>query len=87
METLKVENEDGICVVTLNRPEKLNALNAQCMKELDEFFTYAAADGEVKVVILTGAGEKAFVAGADIKGLTDLNKDSAEQDASSAIKL
>jgi enoyl-CoA hydratase len=65
-QTLLVATNDGVCTVTINRPDKLNALNSQVMRELDELFTALAADPQVKGVILTGAGEKAFVAGADI---------------------
>ena len=68
-QTLKVDTRDGICIVTINRPDKLNALNAQVMQELDTLFGALAADPQVKGVILTGAGEKAFVAGADIAEL------------------
>lgn len=68
-ETLLYEKHDGIGKITVNRPEKLNALNQKVMKELHACFESARDDGEVRVVILTGAGEKAFVAGADIKEL------------------
>ena len=71
-ETLKVETTDGVAVVVVNRPEKLNALNARVMDELDQVFTAIAADASVRGVILTGAGEKAFVAGADIAELNAL---------------
>jgi enoyl-CoA hydratase len=65
-ENLRLEEKDGVAVVTVNRPDKLNALNDRTMAELDAVFTALAADDEVRGVILTGAGEKAFVAGADI---------------------
>jgi enoyl-CoA hydratase len=68
-ETLLVETRDGVSFVTVNRPDKLNALNAQVMEELDLVFEALAADQEVRGVIVTGAGEKAFVAGADIAEL------------------
>jgi enoyl-CoA hydratase len=71
-ETLKVETTDGVAVVVVNRPEKLNALNARVMDELDQVFTAVAGDASVRGVILTGAGEKAFVAGADIAELNAL---------------
>jgi enoyl-CoA hydratase len=67
--TLLVETRDGVSLVTINRPEKLNALNAQVMRELDELFAALGADPQVRGVIVTGAGEKAFVAGADIAEL------------------
>jgi len=68
-ETLLYEKRDGIGVVTINRPEKLNALNQKVMKELHACFEGVQSDDEVRVAILTGAGEKAFVAGADISEL------------------
>lgn len=65
-ETLLVETRDDVAVVTVNRPEKLNALNDTVMEELKGCFESIEQDAEVKAVILTGAGERAFVAGADI---------------------
>jgi enoyl-CoA hydratase len=63
---LLVTTKDGVATVVINRPEKLNALNDQVMDELDQAFLAIATDPEVRGVIVTGAGEKAFVAGADI---------------------
>ncbi len=68
-ETLLCEKRDGIAWVTINRPEKLNALNQKVMKELRACFEAIRDDSEVKAAILTGSGEKAFVAGADISEL------------------
>lgn len=68
-QNLLYEKRDRIAYVTINRPDKLNALNAATMRELQDVFTSIARDDEVGVVILTGAGEKAFVAGADINEL------------------
>ena len=65
-ETLIVETRDGVAVVTVNRPDKLNALSDRTMEELDRAFAALAEDAAVRGVILTGSGEKAFVAGADI---------------------
>ena len=65
--TLLVERkEDGIAVITINRPDKMNALNATVIGELDAAITELDGDASVRGLILTGAGEKAFVAGADI---------------------
>jgi enoyl-CoA hydratase len=69
-QNLLVETRDGVAVVTLNRPDKLNALNDRTMDELDAAFTAIGADVSIRGVILTGAGEKAFVAGADIGELS-----------------
>lgn len=60
------KRDDHIAVITLNRPEKLNALNAEVRTLLKEAFTELATDDDVRVVVIHGAGEKAFVAGADI---------------------
>src|SRR5690349_20823740 len=67
--------EDGVGVVTFNRPKALNALNAATMAELSGLLDEVARDAAVRALVLTGAGEKAFVAGADISemvGLTTL---------------
>ena len=69
MENIKTENKDGVLVVTIDRPKVLNALNAQTMDEIDQVFREARKDDGVKAVIVTGTGEKAFVAGADITEL------------------
>lgn len=68
-ETLLDEKRDGIGYVTVNRPDKLNALNRKVMEELNACFEDLLRNDEVGAVILTGAGEKAFVAGADINEL------------------
>jgi enoyl-CoA hydratase len=77
MSFVLVETIDRIARVTLNRPEKLNALNHDVFKELDRTFADLEHDPEVGVVILTGAGEKAFVAGADISELKGLDSAAA----------
>jgi enoyl-CoA hydratase len=68
-ETLLYELRDGISIVTIHRPEKLNALNQKVMKELQACFESVLSNTDAKVAILTGSGEKAFVAGADISEL------------------
>jgi enoyl-CoA hydratase/carnithine racemase len=68
-ENLLYDKKDHIAYITVNRPKVLNALNAQTMEDLRRAFTAAKDDPEVRVVILTGAGEKAFVAGADLNEL------------------
>jgi len=68
-QTLLYDKRNAIAYVTINRPEKLNALNRQVMEELFDCFQALQKDEEVRVVILTGSGEKAFVAGADINEL------------------
>lgn len=65
-ENLLVEHRDGVAVVTIDRPKALNALNAATVAELSRAVAALAEDVSVRVVIFTGAGDKAFVAGADI---------------------
>lgn len=66
MENILIEKQENIAVVTINRPTKLNALNKVTIEELHQAFESLNADAAVKVIIITGSGEKAFVAGADI---------------------
>ncbi|CAO0821522.1 Crotonyl-CoA hydratase [Desulfarculales bacterium] len=72
-ETILYTKEGAIATVTINRPKVLNALNPQVVAELGLVFGEIAVDAEVKVVILTGAGDKAFVAGADIAVMSVMN--------------
>ena len=69
LENVTTEISDGILVVMIDRPKVLNALNAQTVEEIGKVFDEARTDDEVKSVIVTGGGEKAFVAGADINEL------------------
>src|SRR2546425_8808816 len=68
-QTLLFEVRDGVAVITINRPDKLNALNDQVMAELADVAERLATDDDIRGAILTGAGPKAFVAGADIGDL------------------
>jgi enoyl-CoA hydratase len=68
-ENLLYEQRDSIAFITLNRPKVLNALNRQTLEELQRALVEAREDAAVRVLILTGSGEKAFVAGADINEL------------------
>lgn len=70
---LLVEDEGAIRRITLNRPDKLNALNLATLTELHTAFEAAGADAGIRVVVLTGAGPKAFVAGADIAEMNGLS--------------
>jgi enoyl-CoA hydratase len=81
-ETLLFESKNRIGYVTLNRPDKLNALNVRVKSELRELFEKIKDDPAIDCVIVTGAGEKAFVAGTDIKELTELNTESGKLFAS-----
>ena len=62
-----VETADNIAVLTINRPDQLNALNSETIGELSSAFKTLEADNNVKAIIISGSGTKAFVAGADIK--------------------
>ena len=80
-ETLLYEIREGIAYVTVNRPQKLNALNHKAVQELHDCFGQIGQAREAAAVILTGAGEKAFVAGADINELAALTPTEARQTA------
>jgi len=86
-ETLLIEKKNNIARVTINRPDKLNALNALAKKELNDAFEELKGNSAVDVVILTGSGEKAFVAGTDIKELTVLNEESGKEFSSGGQKV
>lgn len=76
--TLLTALSDGILTVTINRPDKLNALNAAVFTDLASLADEVESNAEVKAVILTGAGEKAFVAGADIAEFSAFSRQEAE---------
>ncbi|MBI2164623.1 MAG: enoyl-CoA hydratase/isomerase family protein, partial [candidate division NC10 bacterium] len=65
-ETILLKIEGGVATVTLNRPQQLNALNRQTFRELDAAFEEVATDPAARVLVITGAGDRAFAAGADI---------------------
>ncbi len=78
--TLRLEvDDDGIALVTINRPDKLNALNSELLGELSSCFTELSENQSVRGVILTGEGPKAFVAGADIGEFVGLSPEKAEK--------
>ena len=70
-ETILVEQRDAVTLITLNRPQALNALNAKVLEELIVAFAAFEADASQRCAVLTGSGEKAFAAGADIKEMSD----------------
>ena len=72
-ETILFEQQEGVATITMNRPKALNALNSQLLGELNETLDKIAGDENIRVLVLTGSGEKAFVAGADIGELSTLN--------------
>ena len=70
-ENLLITTEDAVMTITINRPAQLNALNSPTIQELNKALSLADVNPDVRVIILTGSGEKAFVAGADIKEFAD----------------
>lgn len=79
LENVLYEQRDGIAYVTINRPKVLNALNTPTWKDLRTAFEEARDDPAVRGVILTGAGDKAFIAGADVNELANVTATEAEQ--------
>jgi enoyl-CoA hydratase len=75
---IDVSSGGGVCVVTIDRQDALNALDVETLTELRDRLREVAADESVRTVVLTGAGEKAFVAGADIKYMSGLGPDDAK---------
>ncbi|RXI45691.1 crotonase [Clostridium tetani] len=73
MKNIILKKENGIAEITINRPKSLNALNSETLNELKVAIKDISESDDVKVVIITGAGEKAFVAGADITEMQNLN--------------
>jgi enoyl-CoA hydratase len=74
-----IATENNIATITINRPTKLNALNVATISELQEAFKMAAEDAAIRVILLTGSGEKAFVAGADISEFANFSIDEGTQ--------
>lgn len=72
-ENILFEVQDGVGVLTFNRPKALNALNSKTLEELNDVIERVVEDPDIRVLVLTGSGEKAFVAGADITGFPTMN--------------
>lgn len=85
-ENLLLEKNEGICTITINNPQTLNALNAEILKELDDAFAQVESDDEVGIIILTGK-DKAFVAGADIAYMKDLNAEQGRAFGEAGAKI
>ncbi|RME02857.1 MAG: enoyl-CoA hydratase [Planctomycetota bacterium] len=79
MEFIRLENQENITTITIHRPEKYNALNKTVVNELLQTFQQLQDDPNTKAIILTGTGEKSFVAGADISELAQLQPPQAKQ--------
>lgn len=84
---LLVDSAAGVATLTINRPQALNALNFETLQELKVYFTRVQTDPETKVVIITGAGEKAFVAGGDLSGMAPLDPMEARASAQLAQQV
>ncbi|MDO8461615.1 MAG: enoyl-CoA hydratase-related protein [Deltaproteobacteria bacterium] len=78
-QNLIIQNKNSIAQVTINREKALNALNADLLKEIRDCFSELSQNREVRVVIITGAGDKAFVAGADIAAMSQMNASQAKE--------
>ena len=77
MKYLFIEKSDGIGIITINRPDAMNAMNSDVVSELSITISDMIADKEIGVIIITGSREKAFVAGADIKAMQQMNAEDA----------
>ncbi|MCF8274545.1 MAG: enoyl-CoA hydratase/isomerase family protein [Flavobacteriaceae bacterium] len=86
-ENILVSNNNGLSVITINRPNKLNALNKTTIEELHQTLKIADNDADIKVIIVTGSGEKAFVAGADISEFADFSVEEGGKLAAKGQKL
>lgn len=75
MTNILLEKKGYIAVATINRPKALNALNSEVLSDLDELVATVKADDEIRALVITGSGEKAFVAGADIGEMSTLTKE------------
>jgi enoyl-CoA hydratase len=76
---IQLAREDAVAVLTIDRPEAMNALDVATLEELRDRLTELRADDDVRVIVLTGAGEKAFAAGADIKYMSGLSVEEAKE--------
>ena len=79
MTNITTQIDDGICTVKINRPQKLNAMNIDVAKEIISTFKQLEKDDNVKVIILTGEGDKAFSAGADIEYMSKISPEESER--------
>ena len=86
-ENILIASENGIGYITINRPSKLNALNVATIKELHDGLGSLNNNPEIKVIIITGEGEKAFVAGADISEFAHFTVDQGAQLAQQGQEL
>ena len=86
-DNLIYEIENRINIISINRPEKLNALNIQTFTEIDHAIKSSVANSEIRLIILTGIGDKAFIAGADIKEFVNFSVEEANRLSESGHKI
>jgi 3-hydroxypropionyl-coenzyme A dehydratase len=84
MKYIQLEPQDDIAILRINRPEALNAMNVDVISELSKMIDILAADDSIKAVVITGAGERSFCAGADISYMVNIDPMQAERYATSA---
>ena len=84
MTNVLLEKKGHIAIATINRPKALNALNSDVLTDLGELVDIVNSDSEIRALVLTGSGEKAFVAGADIGEMSTLTPEEGEASASTA---
>jgi 3-hydroxypropionyl-coenzyme A dehydratase len=84
MKYIQLESQGEVAILRINRPEALNAMNIDVISELSQALDKIGADESIKVIIITGAGDKSFCAGADISYMVDIDPITAEKYASSA---
>jgi 3-hydroxypropionyl-coenzyme A dehydratase len=84
MKYIQVEPQEDVAIIRINRPEALNAMNTEVISELSRAIDIVGVDDGIKVVIITGAGDRSFCAGADISYMVDIDPMTAERYASSA---
>lgn len=84
MKYIQVEPQEDVAIIRINRPEALNAMNTDVVSELSRAIDIVGVDDGIKVVIITGAGDRSFCAGADISYMVDIDPMTAERYASSA---
>ena len=87
MKYIQLEPRDDIAILRINRPEALNAMNVDVISELSKMIDILAADESIKVVVITGAGDRSFCAGADISYMVNIDPIQAERYATSAQDL
>jgi len=78
MSMITTSKDEGVCIVKINRPTKLNAMNIDVAKEIISTFQQLDKDDSVRVIVLTGEGDKAFSAGADIEYMSKISADESE---------